>query len=63
MDDISTAHNIVLILTGSGSTGLKGDVNGDGKVSIADAVEVVNIILGNPAANARMRILEELEQE
>ncbi len=42
---------------------LKGDVNGDGKVSIADAVEVVNIILGNPAANARMRILEELEQE
>ena len=47
MDDISTAHNIVLILTGSGSTGLKGDVNGDGKVSISDATKVVNIVLGN----------------
>ena len=55
-------HGVFLRIEEAAST-LKGDVNGDGKVSIADAVEVVNIILGNPAANARMRILEELEQE
>ena len=47
MDDIDTAHSILLILNGSASTGLRGDVNSDGKVSISDAVTVVNIILGN----------------
>lgn len=26
--------------------GIKGDVNGDGKVTVADAVGVVNILLG-----------------
>ena len=58
-----TDSNGVFLRIEEAASTLKGDVNGDGKVSIADAVEVVNIILGNPAANARMRILEELEQE
>ena len=58
-----TDSNGVFLKIEEAASTLKGDVNGDGKVSIADAVEVVNIILGNPAANARMRILEELEQE
>ena len=31
----------------SSQSGLKGDVNGDGKVTISDAVKVVNIIMGN----------------
>ncbi len=47
MGDIATAHSILLILNGSASTGLRGDVNGDGKVSISDATKVVNIVLGN----------------
>ena len=28
------------------STGIKGDVTGDGEVTVTDAVEVVNIIMG-----------------
>ena len=33
-------------LTIGGSNYLRGDVNGDGKVTIADVTELVNIILG-----------------
>lgn len=47
MDDITTAHSILLILNGSAGTGLRGDVNNDGKVTVTDAVNVVDIILGN----------------
>ena len=37
--------NIVELDMG-GSTGLQGDINGDGKVTIADVTKLVNIILG-----------------
>ena len=30
---------------------IKGDANGDGKVTITDAVAIVNYILGNPSGN------------
>ena len=41
-----------IVELGVGGTGLKGDVNKDGKVSITDAVEVVNIILNAGATAA-----------
>ena len=49
-DEVSTfaTDGVWMAIFGqSGESGLKGDVNSDGKVTIADAVKVVNIILGN----------------
>ncbi len=43
--------------------GLKGDVNQDGKVSITDAVSVVNIILNNGESEAPASEIEEQEAE
>ena len=37
--------------SGSGQGLSKGDANGDGKVTITDAVAIVNYILGNPSAD------------
>ena len=41
--------NIVELDMG-GSTGVKGDVNGDGSVTISDMTKLVNIILGSPSS-------------
>ena len=41
--------NIVELDMG-GSTGVKGDVNGDGSVTISDVTKVVSIILGSPSS-------------
>lgn len=41
--------NIVELDMG-GSTGVKGDVNGDGSVTISDVTKLVNIILGSPSS-------------
>ena len=38
-------------LTGTFVNGQRGDANGDGQVTLADAVAVVNYILGNPSEN------------
>ena len=37
--------------TSSGNLYIPGDANGDGQVTITDAVAIVNYILGNPSAN------------
>ena len=39
----------------SGQGGSIGDVNGDGKITISDAVTIVNIILNDDSSNSRMR--------
>ena len=39
-------------------TVLPGDVNGDGKVSISDAVAVVNYILGQPSTNFNVAVAD-----
>lgn len=43
--------------------GLKGDVNGDGEVDIADAVRIVNFVVGKINALARQRQTSPLEPE
>jgi hypothetical protein len=43
--------------------GLKGDINGDGVVDIADAVGVVDIILNNGGASAPQLDIQEPEVE
>lgn len=52
MRDTELNQMIYVVFTAKRSTGLKGDVNGDGTVTIADVTMLVNIVLGKAAVNA-----------
>jgi hypothetical protein len=51
MRDTELNQMIYVVFTAQRS-GLKGDVNGDGSVTIADVTTLVNIVLGKAATNA-----------
>ena len=60
-DDGSTWRDYDDAPAATGSTALKGDVNGDGQVTISDAVGVVNIILSGGASAPALQVSEEAE--
>ena len=43
---------LIMVASVSAQTIVKGDMNGDGELTITDAVKVVNVILGNARARS-----------
>ena len=48
---LSQLHKFTFEAAPSGTSGLQGDANGDGHITITDAVAVVNYILGNASSD------------
>ena len=43
---------LIMVASVSAQTIVKGDMNGDGELTVTDAVKVVNVILGNARARS-----------
>ena len=51
-EDFFSLWLLIMVASVSAQTIVKGDMNGDGELTVTDAVKVVNVILGNARARS-----------